>query len=342
MDIGGLLKPIEDNAPSGPNLEYERAFQDMELAGQYGTETQIGDIVREAQEPDFAKLGKLAREVLDQSHDIRAAVYLAEAVVRTGGLVPFAEVAQLVLGYLQDYWDSCHPQLDEDDGDATMRINAVQGLSDSTRTIRALRRAPLTDSRMFGRFTLRDIEIADGEIAPPEDMENAPDITSVTAAFQDTDAEVLAATAQAVREAIDSLDAIDTVFSERTPGDGPRLDPVIRTLRDIAEAFGRFADEATGEEAATDDADEDDGPAPAAARGGGGGGAINSPADVTAALDRIMAYYARSEPSSPVPLLLDRAKRLVGADFLSIIKDLANDSLTEVRRVGGLPEDSEY
>ena len=93
MDIGGLLKPIEDDAPSGPNLEYERAFQDMELAGQYGTETQIGDIVREAQEPDFAKLGKLAREVLDQSHDIRAAVYLAEAVVRTGGLVPFAEVA---------------------------------------------------------------------------------------------------------------------------------------------------------------------------------------------------------------------------------------------------------
>ena len=153
---------------------------------------------------------------------------------------------------------------------------------------------------------------------------------------------LLAATAQAVREAIDSLDAIDTVFSERTPGDGPRLDPVIRTLRDIADAFGRFADEATGEEAATDDADEDDGPAPAAARGGGGGGAINSPADVTAALDRIMAYYARSEPSSPVPLLLDRAKRLVGADFLSIIKDLANDSLTEVRRVGGLPEDSEY
>ena len=63
---------------------------------------------------------------------------------------------------------------------------------------------------------------------------------------------------------------------------------------------------------------------------------------MTAALDRIMAYYARSEPSSPVPLLLDRAKRLVGADFLSIIKDLANDSLTEVRRVGGLPEDSEY
>ncbi len=36
-----------------------------------------------------------------------------------------------------------------------------------------------------------------------------------------------------------------------------------------------------------------------------------------------MGYYARQEPSRPVPILLTRAKRLVGADFMTIMKDMA-------------------
>src|SRR5439155_26871758 len=40
-------------------------------------------------------------------------------------------------------------------------------------------------------------------------------------------------------------------------------------------------------------------------------GEIRSPQDVVAALDRICFYYDRNEPSSPVPLLLQCARRLV-------------------------------
>jgi type VI secretion system protein ImpA len=53
-------------------------------------------------------------------------------------------------------------------------------------------------------------------------------------------------------------------------------------------------------------------------------------------LDRICAYYARVEPSSPVPLLLQRAKRVAMMDFLEIVRDLADQGLPQVGLVAGI------
>lgn len=50
--------------------------------------------------------------------------------------------------------------------------------------------------------------------------------------------------------------------------------------------------------------------------------AVNSSADVTAALDALGAYLERAEPSSPVVLLLRRARRLVASNFRGAIQDL--------------------
>ena len=52
-------------------------------------------------------------------------------------------------------------------------------------------------------------------------------------------------------------------------------------------------------------------------------------------LKLICDYYARSEPSSPVPLLLKRAQRLATGSFLDILRDLAPDALTQVEKVLG-------
>ena len=73
-----------------------------------------------------------------------------------------------------------------------------------------------------------------------------------------------------------------------------------------------------------------------------GGGAINSPNDVLNTLDRIISYYKRNEPSSPVPMLLLRAKKLVSADFLTIVKDMAPHGVENVYLIGGIEETNVY
>ncbi|MCF6236921.1 MAG: hypothetical protein L3J70_11220 [Gammaproteobacteria bacterium] len=42
--------------------------------------------------------------------------------------------------------------------------------------------------------------------------------------------------------------------------------------------------------------------------------------------------------SSPVPLLLQRTKRLVSMDFMEIVKDLASDGVQQVEKVMGVDE----
>lgn len=64
-------------------------------------------------------------------------------------------------------------------------------------------------------------------------------------------------------------------------------------------------------------------------------GDINSRADVVRALEKICSYYERHEPSSPLPLLLQRCKRLVPLGFVDILRDMAPDALSQVELIAG-------
>lgn len=49
---------------------------------------------------------------------------------------------------------------------------------------------------------------------------------------------------------------------------------------------------------------------------------VQNRTDAVALIGMIVAYHARAEPSSPVPLLLERARRMCGQDFMTILKEL--------------------
>lgn len=342
MDVAALLSPRDDEEPSGEDLEYDQDFTEMELAALPGEEKQVGDEFIPGDDPDYREVTAKAMSVLERSHDLRAGVFLANSELALRGLEGFADATRYIRGCLETHWDTCHPQLDEDDdNDPTMRINSILTLADGASVLRNLREAPMTDSRTFGRFSWRDCLIANGEITAPEGMENVPDEGSINAAFQDSDEELMKARGEAAKAAYENVVAINAVFDEQTPGQGPELDPLVKILRQIS---GRFAAATGGEDVEVEEESEDgeDAGAPVAAAGGAGKsvpGAINSSTDVQNALDRIIAYYARSEPSSPVPILLVRAKRLVSADFLTIMKDMAPAGVDSVHTIGGIRDE---
>lgn len=339
--MSDILKPHGETAPSGENLEYDPDFIAMELAGQPEEERQAGKEIVEGSDPDYKDLAKKARVVLERSHDLRAAVYLADSELRLKGLVGFAEITAYLRGCLEEYWDTCHPQLDaDDDNDPMMRINAVSGLGGRTTILRGLRTAaPLTNSRAVGRITLRDIEIANGEAQPRED-ETPKSTNEIDAAFTDTPTEDLEEYFRSATSALEDVRAIDAVFSERTPGFGPALDDLQRMLARIVKALSAHVEaDAPADTAEAEGAATEGDPRPAA-KSAGVPGEITTRADVIAALDRIMVYYKRHEPSSPLPIILKRAKRLVGASFMTIINDLAPSGAESVKLVsGGVEED---
>ena len=75
--------------------------------------------------------------------------------------------------------------------------------------------------------------------------------------------------------------------------------------------------------------------APGATTSGALSGQVRSREDVVRALERILAYYAKNEPSSPIPLLVERCKRLVTMGFLDIIRELAPDGVGQIETLSG-------
>ena len=64
-------------------------------------------------------------------------------------------------------------------------------------------------------------------------------------------------------------------------------------------------------------------------------GEIASREDVVRVIDRVCAYYERCEPSSPVPLLLRRARRLVSMSFFEVLRDLTPDGVPRAEMICG-------
>jgi type VI secretion system protein ImpA len=150
----------------------------------------------------------------------------------------------------------------------------------------------------------------------------------------DGELDELEANAAAVRAALAELEQLGSFLNERVgPGSAPDLSPIANELKAIGRVLSeQLARRGIGSEAA----------AIAGGHPGGGRaalGEIASREDIVRALDKMCDYFQRHEPSSPVPLLLRRAQRLIAKDFMEILRDLTPDGVQQARFIGGIPED---
>jgi type VI secretion system protein ImpA len=181
--------------------------------------------------------------------------------------------------------------------------------------------------------------MASGEI-PPATGTEAPKASAIDGAFNECPVPELQATADAVRSALESLKAIEAFVGEKVgAADGPNFSKLVDLLRAAEKIMtARLARRGVGVEAAASEAGAEGTVAGPRVVGGAGPsmtGEINSREDVIRVLDKICSYYERVEPSSPIPILLQRSKRLVSASFLDIVRDIASDGLSQVENLRG-------
>lgn len=346
IEVEHLLQDIGADAPSGKDLEYDPAFMALVEKARGTPEQQMGDRIEPAVPPNWKEVCKDALALLASTHDLRLAVYLSGALLHTDGYAGLADGLSLLQGFLEMFWDSVHPQLDpEDDDDPTQRMNIISGLCDFESMLHPVLLAPIVESRAMGRFSLRDMHMAIGKLPPPPTGE-PPQLAALQAAFSDAPVESLQGTLSAIERSLDALKRTEVFLAERVGvGNTPSLAPLNDLLRDaghvVRDQLARRGAEVTAE-GAVDGAGADEGRTAASEAGttvAGAVGAIRNRDDVSRTLDLICDYYSRFEPSSPVPLLLRRAKRLVPKDFMEIMMDLAPDALGQVQVIKGQDPD---
>jgi type VI secretion system protein ImpA len=349
LDVGAWLGVVSDDSPTGPNLEFDADFSALDRAAQGKAEQQYGDTIIAAEEPDWKDVQAQALALLERSRDLRVLGHLAVARLHLGGLPDYAEALTLTRQLVETRWDEIHPQLDpEDDNDPTLRANALLQFAHGGLVLKYLRDMPLANSPRLGHYSWRDVAIATGVI--PNDDPNKVTESVIRSAFQDSNPERLTGLHQAAETAIREADAIVAVFEERAgPGTSPDFSELTKLLRQIAHAIQRYMPQSMPAEADTAAAVAEPEALTVPGVTAVAGVVAQRPAMVTAAsltevtnradalrlLDLVTQYYQRFEPSSPLPMLIERARGLADKNFLDIIRDLAPDGLGQVQNVVG-------
>jgi type VI secretion system protein ImpA len=334
-----FLQPLPDaSAPCGPDLEYDNAVLalNQSAAGRPESQWDAGE------PPNWPQVRTQAEALFERSRDLRVAVLWLRAMVNLSGLAALGAGLKLLHGLLDTYWDTLHPQLDPDDGDAYARMNALAVLREPEGLLGDLRQALVFSQRGVGELRVRHIEIALNQL-PPRSDETPLTRSQLEQMLQAAVAQD-AALRPRIAEAASQVKALISLLNERVGMENAvDLKPLWSTVSNVLNLLPAPA-EAEPEAAAAEvaPAASDDGSAPArrAVAAAGLSGSVNSREEAVRAIDMVCEYLERAEPTSPAPLLLRRARRLVNRNFLQLMKELAPDALGEVARVMGVDPES--
>jgi type VI secretion system protein ImpA len=323
-----LDRPVSADHPCGQDLE------DTQLLASFDTFRLFGQLVPLPPETDWREIKVKSLEALQKSKDLRLLGHFAAAALRIDGWTGFFGSVGVAARWIKTYWADLYPHVDED---AILRKNALNCLSDLMAVLDGLRRTPIVKNQQLGPISLRDVDLATGELAPTgKDTApaNAAQVAAVFAAAKLEELRDLKACVETGTADLKAIDAAMVAFGGVQAS--PDFDPLFKVLVRVDKLLGdqliaRGAAQAAnpGVEAGVSDAP---GSQPTAV------GAIKSRQDALRALDAVALFFRQTEPSSPIPMFLERAKRLIGKDFLEILADVAPDGLATARSVGGLLE----
>jgi len=322
-ELAWLAEPVAADDACGPGLD------GSPLLAQLDAQRVFGLLTAPAVEPDWRTIQSHAVSALRTSKDFRALAYLVAAQLHTGTLIDALPLFGLIQSWLERYWDEVHPRLD---GDAVERRNVLNCFADRVAIVDALRRLPLVLHAQLGAFSLRDIDIATGlQSNPDPDREprSAQEVEAALAAADSTTVIQLHKAAVAAQAAL--LAGQEIMRTRADDGSIPQFDALIGQLARIQKVLDVRTDESVADDGrATSPTSDALAPTTAA-----GAGSIRSRHDAVRALEAVAEYFRRHEPSSPVPLIVERAKRVVAMDFLAVLAELAPDALEQARRATG-------
>lgn len=244
-----LLNPIPGDNPSGVSLRYDRVSDQIKEARTEGDASILGNLAS-PKRADFKLVIKLAGEALaKRSKDLQLAAWLTEAHVKLDGIGIIEPCLKLMLDLQQQFWDTLYPEIE--DGDSGMRAVPVEW--SANRIADLLHEAPITkdglnfyqyrESRAVGyeadaessdsKREAREMAIADGKITGEE----------FDKSFAATPKSWYAAMDEAIRAAMEALDALQVYCEEKYGDDGPGFGKLHNALEEVGQLVGSLLNE---------------------------------------------------------------------------------------------------
>lgn len=337
IDIDHFLKNIDPEQVCGDDLQYDPLFIELEQAIKGKPEQQMGTTLIEAEPPNWRDIKKYSETLLARTIDLRVLIPYLRALIALEGFLGLQDGLTLIRGAIEKRWDSIHPQLDpEDDNDPTERINVLMALCDHETLLKSLQQTPLVESKSLGRFNFRDISIASGK-STATGHEKEVNQATVEGAIQDSELDKLQQNFQAITASLDNLNQLEALITDYVGvSEAPSFSNLGVFLKESKSFLASALEtKGVGEESVTEGSRSENEAAPPVTAQKSITGLINNNQDVIKTLNLVCEYYRKNEPSSPVPLLIERAIRLVGKSFMDALKDIAPDGVDQAKIISG-------
>lgn len=341
VNVESFFTPVTPEQPSGPSLRDSPEYSALVELARGTPAREMGGSVIPASDPNWKDVKAGAVALLYKTRDLRLVQLLGLSLLKLEGISGLADVLGIIRGLIANQWATVHPEIDPDpEYGAGERVQIVNGFSiavgtmgDPLQFLARLRETPISNSAKAGRFSLRDIQLAKPDATVPEGM-TRPDPALIAAAFADTPPDELKATLAACEQILGHAKEItaeflkhpDEIASSGQPNFAD-LQAMIAEIRKPVQAA--LADMGAGEAPPAEGGAKEGG----ARREQGISGEVRTPQEAVVALQKVLQYYDRWEPSSPVPLFLKGAQKMVGKKFEDISKVLTPSAVSELVRI---------
>lgn len=342
IDITQLLEPIPGDAPCGPRLRHEPAWDRLkELRREDDASLPAGVWQAELKRGDWAALEHLASELLrERSKDLMIAAWLGEAWLHRHGLFGIAPALQLLVELCEHYPDELHPQPEE--GDRSWRVPPLEWM------VRRYSNLLLTQVAVFGgdneevaqltlhqwkRLQARQVQASDNKQDKVAAESARMEQRKYLEAIRQLPGEPLRGRLQALDGSLVALQRFeawsDAWLAEQAPSFAP-LRQVLEDIRHLVQEFAPMSSDTPPISPVPVDAAPVGAPQQAVAPLSGA--VPGSREEAYRQLSLIADYLARSEPHSPVPYVIRRVVEWGQQPLSELLEELLSSD-AESRRV---------
>lgn len=348
-EIAALLMPISLENPAGLNLEYEQIYEDIRQARESDPDYLPHDewTIAEPRRADWQKVRTLCVEVLsNQSKDLQITCWFVESLTHLQGIEGTEIGFHFLREFITKFWSYCWPALDEE-GAATFRYSKLSRLDRDIS--QALYIHPLINSPKSTLAYWHKVLAFEHKVCTwPESRETLiaeeGDLTIATfnaavSAFSSIEISQQAKCLERLQKQLDSLE--DCYFSLNKEEPHILFAQTRQTLADIVNFLLRLSQQVIPSEtesislsfsntnlsSPTLDTTElyqmQD---------------RNEPLTREIAISQMLSiahFFRQSEPSSPVPFLMERAIRWANMSITEWLEEMLtdSDSLLEINNV---------
>ena len=340
INFDDLLTPISIEQPAGQNIEYEQIYDDIRQARESDPDyLPQGAWATELRKADWSKVVRLSHRVLkEDSKDLQVACWLVEGLTQQHGLSGLKQGCEFLMAFIQRYWDHCWPELDEDgavirhslfnclDRKLMQSLNVYQLMDAPESTLAHWQKVLIHEHQSTGKTGCEQAGI---------DVDCSMEAFNRWAAGLDT--QKIAAQSELLTQLVVLLDALENCYTDLNPhADSYSMGQTRGVIEEMQEFVKRLFDRAAP---AYDDvmtlpheeiqSVEDESFASCTQK-------QRMSRDL--AISQMLAiahFFRQSEPSSPVPFLMERAARWANMTLTEWLEEMLEDesSMRDINKI---------